>query len=125
MNKENYLTRSEVNRFVKILGTEHNLNAFYTDASKETWKHLYAEGMQPKDIASIWGADTRTVKIVVDPEYRAKIKVQRAKANRNYYDTHGPSKTHDDPDYTRKLIDRKISILSHDGRYVKPAVAAK
>ena len=123
MNKiQDYLTRSDVDRMVKIIGTEHNMNAMYTDQSKEVWKLMYSEGVEVKDIASVWNADPRTVKMVVDPVYREKVKGWRVKANRNYHERHGH--TPQESDYRRKLIDRKIKILEGD-RYIKPAISAK
>ena len=105
------LSDSALNEFVPIRGTDYDKNVRYGSLSKKYWKSLYENGMTVSQIAEAYGANYKTVRMVVDSNFAESIKKARVAYNKKYYSTHDSTY---DPMYLHSLINRKRAIISSE-----------
>lgn len=110
-----YLSSSEVNNMFPIKSTQYNRNCRYSDRVKLTWKKMYDElGYQPATIAMIWNCPVKTVRMVVDTEYRDRCNEARKTYNKKYYKSHRFMWTKYNHS-KKELANYKRSILTSSG----------
>ncbi len=82
------MTDCKLNKTFSIRGTAFDRNVRYSPRVKEMWKKLYASGTPVVEIAEMFGAYPRTVRVAVDEDYAEKYRQRRIVESRKYRETH-------------------------------------
>lgn len=103
------LSENEINKEIRIQSTIYDRSRRYGDVTREIWKSLYAKGVSVTDISKAYGADFKTVKIVVDPKYKEDFRRRRVVYDKTYKDKlAGTNLTKGKYGYKKDLANRKV-----------------
>lgn len=86
------MTDCKLNKTFSIRGTSFDRNVRYSPRVKDMWKMLYNSGNTVTEIAEMFGAYPRTVRVVVDKEYAEKYRQRRVIESKKYRSTHAKKK---------------------------------
>lgn len=82
------MTNCKLNKSFNIRGTSFDRSVRYSPRVKEMWKVLYNSGTPVVEIAEMFGAYPRTVRVAVDSEYAEKYRQRRVVESKRYRSTH-------------------------------------